>query len=285
MATLPKIPALWPFLLLAFPGHAQTVLRANGSTTVAPILSDAADVLLARHNIRLQVDTLGGSSGGIRELGEGRVDIGMSSKSLSPQDLERHAKADLRPVAIGSDAVALVVSRDVWEGGVRALTLAQVRGLYEGRIRNWRELGGPDLRVAFFNKEPGRGTWEVFAAWAYGKSDKAPLVSLPAVGANREARAKVAGTPGAVTQLSASWADGETVFSLALVVEGEAIAPTAANIAEGRYPMRRPLYVLHRGEASGSVKTVVDFLLSPEGQAVVARHDYLPNPLPKPGVP
>ena len=160
---------------------AETTVRVRGSTTVAPVVSDAADVLLERHGIRVQVDTMGGSSGGLRQVGEGLVEVGMSSKALTEADFERYREADLRAVSIGSDAVARVVSRDVWEGGVRALTREQVQGIYEGRIRNWKEVGGPDRRVVFFNKEPGRGTWEVFAKWAYGSTKDTPLVSLPEV--------------------------------------------------------------------------------------------------------
>jgi phosphate transport system substrate-binding protein len=93
---------------------------------------------------------------------------------------------------IGEDAVALIVSADVWNGGLKSVTKEQAKGIYESAIKNWKELGGPDKRIAFFNKEPGRGTWEVFANWAYGDHKKAPQVSFPEVGGNEETRNKVA---------------------------------------------------------------------------------------------
>lgn len=255
---------------------ADDTLRINGSTTVAPVVAEAAEVLREREGLRIEVDTQGGSSGGISQLGEGRVEIGMSSKPLTGKDRKRFPGADFRPVHIGSDALALVVSEDVWEGGVRSLGREEVRNLYEGKIRNWKELGGPDRRVVFFNKEPGRGTWEVFIRWAYGSVKDAPLVSLPEVGANREARSKVAGTRGAITQLSAAWADGETVYALSLRQGGETIAPSRENILDGGYPLSRSLFVIHRGEPAGAVKRMLDLLLSPEGQALVVKHGYVP---------
>ncbi len=256
-------------------------LRINGSTTVNPVAAEAADILRREQGMEIQVDTLGGSSGGIAAVGDGRVEIGMASRPLGEADRRRYPSSDLHPVTIGFDAVALVVSRDVWDGGVRSISRQQMRQVYEGRIRNWKQLGGPDRRIAFFNKEPGRGTWEVFADWLYGGAAAAPLASFPEVGANEEARSKVGSTRGALSQLSASWADGERVFALAIrQASGEVIAPTPANVAGGRYPMRRPLLLVTRGAPSSESKAFVDFVLSRRGQQLLDKHGYLALPRP-----
>lgn len=169
-----------------------------------------------------------------------------------------------------------MVSHDVWQGGIHALSQAQVRDIYEGRITNWKQAGGPDRRIAFFNKEPGRGTWEVFVHWLYGGPKQAPQVSFPEVGGNEETRNKVASTRGALSQLSASWADGEQVFALALRNrDGQVIEPTPENIVTHAYPMSRPLFLLTDGEPQGEVKTFVDFILSERGQELVKKHGYL----------
>jgi phosphate transport system substrate-binding protein len=251
-------------------------LKINGSTTVNLPVAEAAEILRTERGMSIHVDTQGGSSGGISMLGEGLVQIGMSSKHLTAADRAKYGKIDFKEIRIGEDAVALIVSKDVWDGGVRAVSAEQMRGIYEGRITNWKQLGGPDRRIAFFNKEPGRGTWEVFAFWLYGDAKKAPPVSFPEVGANEEARTKVAGTRGGLSPLSASWADGKTVFALALKSEdGTAVAPTEANIASHRYPMSRPLFLLTNGKPRDEAKVFVDFILSERGQALVRKHGYL----------
>lgn len=250
-------------------------LDVNGSTTVAPVVVRAAEQL-AREGLEIRVDTQGGSSGGISALGRGRVDVALSSRPLTQEDRTKYPSVDFRPVRIGTDAVALVVSADVWASGVRTVTREQLRGVYEGRITNWRELGGADRRIVFFNKEPGRGTWEVFAKWLYGKASAAPLVSHREVGSNEEARTKVAGTRGGVTQLSAAWADGERVFALGLVnAVGETIRPEPAAIASGRYPMARPLLVITDGAPSPVAKQLLDFLAGERGRALVVASGYL----------
>ena len=109
-----------------------------------PVVVEAATALREREGLSIQIDTLGGSSGGLSALGEHRVDVGMSSRPILASDRERYPDVDFQATAIGRDAVALVVSKDVWEAGVHALSRLQVQALYEGRIRNWRELGGPN---------------------------------------------------------------------------------------------------------------------------------------------
>ena len=257
-------------------GAAGSVLKINGSTTVNLPAAEAAEILRAEKGMDIQVDTQGGSSGGISMLGDGQVQIGMSSKRITDDDRAKYPKVKFNEIHVGEDAVAIIVSKDVWDGGLRSISKAQVKDIYEGRVTNWKELGGPDQRIAFFNKEPGRGTWEVFAHWVYGNPKAAPAVSFPEVGGNEETRNKVASTRGAMSQLSSSWADGKTVYALAIKGDdGQMIEPTNANIATHKYPMSRGLFLLINGAPMGDAKTFVEFLLSDRGQALVRKHGYL----------
>lgn len=190
-------------------GSAET-LRINGSTTVNLPVAEAAEILRAEKKLDIHVDTQGGSAGGISMLGDGQVQMGMISKHVSDDDRKKYPQCKFKEIHIGEDAVALIVSKDVWDYGVRTLTKAQAKEIYEGKINNWKDVGGAkSQRIAFFNKEPGRGTWEVFVHWLYGSPKAAPQVSFPEVGGNEETRNKVASTRGALSQLSSSWADGK----------------------------------------------------------------------------
>lgn len=269
------------FALLALAGvpllsvQAET-LKINGSTTVNLPAAEASEILRAEKKMDIQIDTQGGSAGGISMLGEGLVQIGMISKHVSDDDRAKFPKATFKEIQVGEDAVALIVSKDVWEGGVQSITKQQAADIYEGRIKNWKDLGGPDKRIAFFNKEPGRGTWEVFVHWVYGSPKKAPQASFPEVGRNEETRNKVASTKGALSQLSSSWADGKSVFALSIKTEdGKVISPANENIANRSYPLSRPLFLLTNGEPTGDAKAFVDFMLSERGQELVKKHGYL----------
>jgi len=252
-------------------------LKVSGSTTVNPVVVDAAEILRRESDLEIIIDTLGGSSGGIAALADGRAHVGMSSRPLTGRDRERFPDADFRATPIGYDALALVVSKDVWDAGVRSLSAREMRAIYEGEIKNWNSLGGPDRRIAFFNKEPGRGTWEVFAHWLYGDAEEAPLVAFLEVGSNEEARQKIAGTRGALTQLSAAWADGESVFALSIETDrGELVDATGLNAAKGAYPISRPLLLVTNGPATAEATELFGLILGDRGRGILERHGYTP---------
>ncbi|GHH92959.1 phosphate ABC transporter substrate-binding protein [Streptomyces capillispiralis] len=253
---------------------ATGALQVSGSTTVAPVAADAAQALKA-DGLDITVATQGGSAGGISQLASGQIGIAMSSKPLADEDRSAHPDTDFRPTQIGADAVGVIVTREVAEGGVENLTAAQIRGLFEGKITNWSEVGGPDLDVFVYDKEPGRGTREVLDKYLYGDEKPPPPPesgNFAVVGGNLETRNKLESTPGAVAPLSTSFIEGHDGLR-AVTLDG--IAPTPENIASGTYPMSRPLYLLTDGEPEGTARTFIDYVLSAKGQALMTRHGYL----------
>jgi phosphate transport system substrate-binding protein len=265
------------FLLIATSAslHAET-LKINGSTTVNLPVAEAAEILRKEQKMDIQVDTQGGSAGGISMLGDGLVQVGMISKHVNDDERKKYPAVKFNEVHIGEDAVALIVSKDVWDGGVKALTKAQIKDIYESKVTNWKDVGGKPARIAFFNKEPGRGTWEVFVHWVYGSPKAAPQVSFPEVGGNEETRNKVASTRGALSQLSSSWADGKKVFALGIKLDdGTVVESTNENIATKKYPLTRPLFILTNGAPAGAAKALTDFMLGERGQELVKKHGYL----------
>lgn len=264
-------------------GAAQPKIKIQGSSTIAPVIAEAAEHF-RNEGWKILVDTQGGSSGGLTALVDGEVDIAMSSKPLTDKDRLRFKNQPPVAHTLGYDGVALVVSAPVYEAGVTSLTLSQIREIYESRITRWKAVGGPDSPIVFYNKEPGRGTWEVFANWVYGSADKAPSVHFPEVGSNEEGRTKVAAHKSAITQLSASWAQaGKGAYALAIRGDsGPAIAPTPENIYSGKYPMKRPLLLITKENSAGLPATFIEYLTSPAGQELVAKHGYLPLTSPSP---
>ncbi|WP_051804265.1 phosphate ABC transporter substrate-binding protein [Streptomyces griseus] len=249
-------------------------IQASGSTTVAPVASDAAEALKAK-GLNITVATQGGSAGGISQLGTGQIDIALSSKPLSDKDRETYPGTKFVATQIGADAVGVIITKEVADGGVKGLTKAQAAGLFEGRITNWKEVGGPDLPVFVYDKEPGRGTREVLDKFLYGKGEPpAPPQSAnyAIVGGNLETRNKLESTRGSVAPLSTGFVEGRAGL-VAVPLEG--VAPTLENVASGTYPMTRPLYMITNGEPKGDVKQYVDYILSAEGQKLLPKHGYL----------
>lgn len=142
-------------------------------------------------------------------------------------------------------------------------------------MRNWKELGGPDIAVFVYDKEPGRGTREVLDKYLYGATPAPPPPqsdNYGIVGANEEGRAKVLSTPGGATPLSTSFITGYPQLA-AVSIDG--VDPTPAHITDRSYPLSRPLFLVTNGAPQGPAKTFVDFVLSEPGQALVRKNGYL----------
>ena len=256
-------------------GSSSTTLRISGSTTVNPVAADAAEALRG-DGLTITVDTQGGSGGGITQLAAGQIDIAMSSKPISDKDRAAAPDIAFHETLIGQDAVGIVVRREVLDGGLAAVDKTQLQALFEGRVANWSELGGPDLDVFVYDKEPGRGTREVLDNYLYGKNGKAPAPPdsprYAIVGGNEETRSKLLSTPGSVAPLSSAFIEGQPTLGL-LAVNGT--VPTAETIADGSYELSRPLFFVTDGPPGGAAKTFVDYVLSDEGQPLLTRHGYL----------
>jgi len=250
-------------------------LSLAGSTTVSPVANDAATVLRKR-GLTITVDDSGGSGGGIAQLGAGQVDVAMSSKPITDDDRKQFPDVRFTPTEIGEDAVGIVVRREVVRGGLHSITKDQLRQLFEGKISNWKELGGPDLKVFVYDKEPGRGTREVLDKFLYGPGVKGPpppdVDFYAVIGGNVEARAKVESTRGAVVPLSVAFVKSHKKLAV-LAVDG--VQPTAENVKNMTYGLSRPLFLITNGKPTGSAKKFIDFVVSTKGQALVQTHGYL----------
>jgi len=268
---------LWLGFVAGFSAHAAT-LRLHGSSVVAQAMASAGPALKTELGIEVKIYPEGGSSAAIQALGTGSADIAMTTRPLSGEDRSAFPAKRFNETLIGVQAVTLIVGAELWDAGVRSLTAEQAQTIYERRAENWKELGGPDLKLKFFNPTRGQGVWELFATWAYGDIRKTPLPKkLDLVSSGREARNSVQFATGSLSVATTRWVDGKTVFALAVPdAAGAPVEPTVENIRSQRYPMTRPLYLVLGDRPVGPVKKVIDFMLSPRGQQAVAKAEHVP---------
>ena len=247
----------------------------SGSTTVIPVISRAAeDYMLDNKDVRIVVNA-GGSGVGIKQVGEGQTDIGMTSRDITEDEYTRFADANLTTHTIGRDAVVPVISSEIYDGGVTALTLAQVASIYRGEVSNWSELGGPDKEIYVIDKEASRGTRQVFMKFVMGDKNADAPAADAVLGSNNEEQTAMAQSDAAIGMLSHAWVNDD-VKGLAIILDdGTAVEPTIENIKNGRYPIIRDLLLVSRADISETASAFLAYIQGPEGQKIVEASGYI----------
>lgn len=235
----------------------STKLTVSGSTTVLPIAETAAEQFM-HDNPGTSVLVAGiGSSAGIESVANGSSDIGTSSRDL--KDPEKSLGLVDTPIA--HDAIAVIVNPS---NPVRALTKAQIAGIFTGRITNWAQVGGPDREIGVVNRDEASGTREAF--WKIvldGKPFDRTAAVLPGTG---QVRFVVGESPGAVGYISVGFVD-DTVRAIAV----DGVEPSEASIVSKRYPISRVLHFFTKGKPSGLAQRYIDYVLSAAVQEGVVR--------------
>ncbi len=239
-------------------------ISAVGSTTVQPLAEKLAEAFKSQ-NPDVQIDVQGGgSSVGVKSAGTDTADIGMASREVKQSELDEYAKLEV--IAIARDGIAIVAHPDV---AVDGLSKEQVRDVFAGKITDWSEVGGANAPIVVAAREEGSGTRAAFEEMVMDEELIVDTALLQA--SNGAVRTTVSTTPNAIGFLSFGYLDDSTK---ALTVDG--VAPTEENAADGSYPVVRPLNMMTNGEPGGLAGAWLEFILSSEGQSIVAEEGYIP---------
>lgn len=258
-------------------GASGGTVRLHVTNVAAGAFKEIAEQLKGQ-GIELALNTEGGSSAGIAALASDSVEIAVTIRGITAQ--ERSAAPEKRFIedTLAFQALVLVVPDDVWGSGVRVLSKEQVLNVYEGRAKSWKELGGEDRPIKFYNPAQGIGVWEPFVTWLYGDVRKAPLGSdFDAVRTPEETRDSVEFNRGSLSVAPPRFADGKGVFALAIKDEqGATVQPTLEEMHSQRYPLSRPIIAIVGGRPTGEVREVLEFLRGKEGQEIFAKSGLVP---------
>ena len=241
----------------------QGTIKISGGTAHIPTMKEAAKRVM-RFNPDIRISIAGGGSGvGIKQVGEGLVDIGNSGRRPSDNEIKKY---NLWLFRWAVDGVALAVNP---KNPIRNLNGSQLREIFAGRITNWKELGWIDKPINLYTRDKASGTRAVFWKKALNKGGISPRANfVPSNGAMKSA---VATDPGGIGYLSAGYLD-ESVAAVAV----DGVAPSMDNIKKGTYGISRGLYSNTRGEPAGLVKKFIDYLYTPEGRRLIAEKGFIP---------
>ncbi|MFA7485074.1 MAG: phosphate ABC transporter substrate-binding protein [Phycisphaerae bacterium] len=248
----------------------QTTLQIEGSTTVGPI-ADAFAEVFKKDNPGLSISVnKTGSGNGAAALIDGRCDIAILSRFMKDKEFSMAVEKSVYPVAhvVAMDGVCIVVHPS---NPIKELTTAQIRDIYKGAITNWNQVGGIDMAIIPISRDTSSGTYETFHELVMNKQEMGSKVEY--VNANPQAHARVRTTPGAIGYVGVGFLDGNVKT---VVVDG--VTPSRRTIANGTYPIARPLFMFTNGYPKlGSVThQYCTFYLSEVGQEIVEAKGFIP---------
>jgi phosphate transport system substrate-binding protein len=242
----------------------------DGSTTVGPIAKAFAEYYMSKHpKVNITVSE-SGSGNGAKSLINNACDIADMSRFMKDKEFEAAIGNGIMPVAhvVAVDGIALIVHPS---NPVRNLTIEQVKNIYMGRIKNWKELGGPNKKIVKVSRDTNSGTYETFETLVMKKEKIAGDAEY--VGSNGAVRQRVQTTQTAIGYVGLGFVD-KTVKALNI----DNIYPSKEAVSSGVYPIARPLFMFTNGypKLGTHLHAFVTMHLSKKGQEIVESIGFVP---------
>ncbi len=250
---------------------AKETVRVSGSTTVLPLAQFGAEDFNAKQSDYQVLVSGGGSGAGINEVATGLSQIGMASREVTSEEENEYGDR-FKENLIGYDGIVIAVSKNIFNRGVNSLTKDQVRKIYSGEIKNWKELSGPDEPIFAIARKEGSGTKDTFNEVIMGsKAAETPGVN------DREddsagVRTAIVGSDKAIGYLGFNFAKDDSMGVITL----DGVKPTNENIKSGNYELSRKLYFYTFGDATPGASAFIEFMTGPEGQKIAEENGYIP---------
>ncbi len=265
-------------LLFSIVGFAQAqklVFKIKGSDTCLPLSQKEVEEYMKK-NPNASITVTGGGSGvGLSALISGTTDIAQSSRKMKMDEklkMQEAGKSAFKEVIIACDALSVIVNP---ANKVSKLTREQLEGIFTGKIKNWKEVGGDDLNIVVYSRESSSGTYDFFKEHVLNNKNYAKTaLMMPATGAIVQS---VSQTKGAIGYVGIAYMENTVKAIEVSYDKGKTfVKPNIDNAKNKTYPIVRPLYYYYLNSAETKVKPFVDFILSTEGQKIVLKEGYVP---------
>jgi phosphate transport system substrate-binding protein len=252
---------------------AKVMCKIKGSDTCLPLSQKFAESFMKKNSGSSITVTGGGSGVGFSALIGGTTDIAQASRSMKMDEKMKMKEAGkgYKEVIIAQDALAVIVNPN---NKISQLTRAQLEGIFTGKIANWKQVGGDDMGIIVYSRESSSGTFEFFKTNVLlNKNYASTALLMPATGAIVQS---VSQTAGAIGYVGLAYVE-KSVKALNVSFDGKTfVGPSVATAQNKTYPITRPLYYYYMTSIESTVKPLIDFILSEEGQKIVLQEGYVP---------
>jgi phosphate transport system substrate-binding protein len=242
----------------------SVTISVSGSTSVGPLMEKIAEKYeIDNNNVSIEINQVG-SSAGIKDAINGVSEIGMSSRELKSEE-----EKEVEPTIIAYDGIAIITNKN---NVIKNITLEQIKGIYTGKITNWKEIeGGKDAPIVVASREEGSGTRDAFQEIVGYKSEELKADAMISNG-NGGLKETVAGNENAIGFVSFEYLDDKVN-----IVNVENIEPKADLVKSGEYKISRPfLLATKEGKLTDNGQKLIDFILSDVGQTIVKENKLIP---------
>jgi phosphate transport system substrate-binding protein len=252
-------------------------ITVKGSDTLVILAQKWAEVYMGQHpEAKIQV-TGGGSGTGFAALLTGATDLCNASRKIKAKEVGTFVeKFKSRPTEykVAVDGLSIYVGAD---NPVEALSLEQLELIFTGKIKNWKEVGGPDAPITVYSRENSSGTYEFFKDQVLkGKDFVASAQTMPGTAAVLQAVAK---DKFGIGYGGAAYGAGAKHLKVRKDAGSPAIEPTEATVLAGEYPIWRYLFIyVNPALDKGEIAAYLNWIRSDAGQAIVKDIGYYPIP-------
>lgn len=244
-------------------------LVIKGSTTVLPIAQKTAEAFMSQNpDVKISISG-GGSGNGIKALVDGSTDIANSSRFIKGKEVELAVQNSRYPVpfAVAYDCIIPVVHPS---NTVNNLTLDQLKAIYKGEVKNWKDMGGPDRPIVVISRDTSSGTYEVWEEKVMKKERVSPAALLQA--SNGAVVQAVSNNKNAIGYIGLGYLNSSIKATTTNNIKGS--AETTLN---GTYPISRALYMFTNGWPTGDTANFINFVMHPQkGQKYVKDAGFVP---------
>lgn len=256
-------------------GQANDALRISGASTMLPFIQEIAELHKELYHVNYTA-AAGGSGAGINHATDGTSDIGMVSRALRDSEMQV-----LSNITVGLDTIVFIINE---RNPVNAINKQQLTEMFSQEGALWSRYGGNQYPIVLVNKEIGRSTLDLFEDYTGLRNAKRDQNEHPKilntaieVGANLEVATLVGGIPNAIGYLSLGTAVDLIDRGMPIkILKLDGIDATQENVINGTYPILRELNVVYREDNEAKVRTMLDLLLSEQGQSIIENYSFIP---------
>lgn len=263
-------------------GKGSETIQIKGSDTMVNLVQAWVEAFkLVDPSIDIEVSG-GGSGVGIAALERGAIDIATASRNIKEKEAKEvteNTGKDPVEFIVAFDALALYVNKN---NPIDSITIPDLARIYgdDNRAHNWNELGItiPNVKndkIIRISRQSSSGTYEFFREKVLHKKD----FSLGSCDMNgsKEVVELVGSTKTAIGYSGMGYAT-EAIKMLKLMKKADdtAYAPTVENTLSKKYPLARSLQMYTLGQPDGALKKFLDWILSEDGQKLVAENGFVP---------